>query len=84
MQEKKKRKTKKKLSENYLQLAKKNSELMKLNLYKFNVKTILNIPQFLDLNETAEDKIFDKIIEGVLADNDRYYKSIKREAVFLR
>ena len=84
MQEKKKRKTKKKLSENYLQLAKKNSELMKLNLYKFNVKTILNIPQYLDLNETAEDKIFDKIIEGVLADNDRYYKSIKREAVFLR
>ena len=33
---------------------------------------MLNQPQYFDLNQSTEDQIFDKIIEGV-PDNDTYY-----------
>ena len=34
---------------------------------------MLNKPQVFDLNMTTEDQIFDKIIEGLPANNDEYY-----------
>ena len=37
------------------------------------LKTMLNKPQFFYLTKTTEDQIFDKIIEGIAANNDEYY-----------
>ena len=34
---------------------------------------MLNKPQFFYLNETMENQIFEKIIEGIPANNDEYY-----------
>ena len=63
----------KKLNAKNLKIAKKNSILLKKNLYKFDLKTMLNKPQFFYLTKTTEDQIFDKIIEGIAANNDEYY-----------
>ena len=52
-------------------IGKRNSKLIKKNLYKFDLKTMLNEPQYFDLTETTKDQIFDKIIEGI-PDNDTY------------
>ena len=70
--EKKKKKVKK-LNDKNLKLAKKNSKLLKKNLYKFDLNTMLNKPQYFDLGMTTEDQIFDKIPEGIPANNDEYY-----------
>ena len=34
---------------------------------------MLKIPQFFDLNLTDKDQIFDKTIEGLPKNNDKYY-----------
>ena len=34
---------------------------------------MINKLQFFDLSEGTEDQIFDKIIEGLPADNDEFY-----------
>ena len=34
---------------------------------------MLNKPEFFYLNETTEDQIFDKIIEEIPANNNKYY-----------
>ena len=60
------------MSDNVARIGKINSELLNFNLHEFDLKTMLNQPQYFDLNQSTEDQIFDKIIEGV-PDNDTYY-----------
>ena len=62
-----------KINDQQKKLSIENSKTFKKNLYKFDLKTMLNKPQFFYLSQTTEDQIFDKIIEGLPADNDEYY-----------
>ena len=65
-------KQRKKIRDNAARIGKINSDLLNFNLYEFDLKTMLNQSQFFDLNQSTEDEIFDKIIEGV-PDNGTYY-----------
>ena len=62
-----------KISDNAARISKINSELLNFNLYEFDLKTMINQPQYFDLNQSTEDQVFDKLIESVPADNDMYY-----------
>ena len=61
------------LNEKVREIAIGNSQKIKKENYKFDLKSILNKGQLLDLNKTSEDQIFDKIIEGIPKDNDELY-----------
>ena len=61
----KKKKMVKKLDNKKLKIARKNSELLKKNLYKFELNTMLNKPQYFNLGMPTKNQIFDKIIEGL-------------------
>ena len=45
---------------------------------------MLNNPQCFDMNETTKDQIFDKIIEGVPANNDNYFTEHSEGSPFLQ
>ena len=63
----------KKLNDKNLKVSKKNYSLLKINLHKFDLQTMVNKHQYFDLNKTTEDQIFSKIIEGLPKNNEEYY-----------
>ena len=54
-------------------IATENFRMIKENKYKFNLTEMLNKGQLFDLNKTSEEQIMDKIIEGLLQDNGKFY-----------
>ena len=61
------------LNEKVREIAIGNSQKIKKENYKFDFKNVLNKGQLFDLTKTSEDQIFDKIIEGIPKDNDKFY-----------